>query len=131
MTILSDNLLPSKTLRTKDYWVTLPLVIYSAPKSKRKVQSDAAKDHGELVHSFQLKVKIKDWLGVEYTSLLNTCLSYNIEMPQKSLMDSYKSNMDVAYADPELRETFISYALADLVLGELSSTYNSKSFAIF
>ena len=124
--LLSDNLLPSKTLRTKDYWVTLPLVIYSAPKSKRKVQSDAAKDHGELVHSFQLKVKIKDWFGVEYTSLLNTCLSYNIEMPQKSLMDSYKSNMDVAYADPELRETFISYALADLVLGELSSTYNSN-----
>lgn len=42
-------------------------------------------------------------------------------MPEKGAMDT--ENMDVAYADPKLRGTFVSYALADLVLGDFSSAY--------
>ena len=103
---IADKLTTSKTLRTKDFWVNLPLVITDGIRRSR-----------------QVRIQIVDWYGIEYQSLVETCRAYNVDMPSKSSMDAYKTRMDEAYLDPVIRPQMISYALGDLVLAELYDAY--------
>ena len=87
-------------MRTGDFWVKLPLV--------------STDKHGV---SRQVRIQIVDWFGVESKSLVETCLAYNVQMPSKSLMESYKTCMDKAYLHPDTRPKMISYALGDVGIG--------------
>jgi hypothetical protein len=64
----------------------------------------------------QVHLDIQDLSGYRM-SLLNTALELNIPMPAKDLMDDYKDRMNVAYE--EQPDTFIQYAMGDLILFEV------------
>lgn len=104
---IAENLMCGKRIYTKDYWLSLPLRIVD------KYQGIG----------YALQIHVVDWFGIEYTSLIETCRIYNIDMVNKSIMDKYKSCMNVPYQTRSTREDFIRYACSDLVLWDLYNKY--------
>ena len=105
---IADRLLKRKDLHLKDVWLKLPLVIKDGFGVSRMV-----------------RLKIVDWFGPDYSSLVKTCLAYNVPIESKHLMESYKTRMHEAYLDPKTHEDMIRYALSDLCLGQLQKAYTS------
>ena len=105
---IADRLLKRKDLHLKDVWLKLPLVIKDGFGVSRMV-----------------RLKIVDWFGPDYSSLVKTCLAYNVPIESKHLMEDYKSRMHEAYLDPKTHEDMIRYALSDLCLGQLQKAYIS------
>ncbi|MBL1210630.1 hypothetical protein [Geminocystis sp. GBBB08] len=76
---------------------------------------------------YKVKLFIIDYCGIAGgKSLLDTSLTYGIPMEQKTIMDDYKSSMDIPYTNSELRQDFIEYSLGDLVLFELGKNHQIK-----
>ena len=63
-------------LRIIGGWLKLPLITIDRSGINRVV-----------------RLKIRDWFGLEYTGLVNTALVYNVKMPHKGLMDGKKDAM--------------------------------------
>lgn len=106
---IADRLVTRKTLRFKERWINIPLVVKDRFGVCRRV-----------------KLQIVDWFGIEYQSLKQTCLAYNVRMTSKDLMDGFKTRMHEAYRNPETRADFVEYALSDLCLGDLEEAYKSN-----
>lgn len=106
---IADRLVTRKTLRCKDRWMRLPLVVKDRFGVCRRV-----------------KLQIVDWFGIEYQSLKQTSLAYNVRMTSKDLMDGFKTRMHEAYRNPETRADFVEYALSDLCLGDLEDAYKDN-----
>ena len=99
---IAERLKTGKTLKTIEGWLKLPLILTDYSGIPRLV-----------------RLKIVDWYGLEYTSLKNTAAVYNVKIPSKNLMDSYKSKMHEAYLNDEIRADFVEYALSDLIMDQL------------
>lgn len=108
-TFIADNLITGTTLRTKEGWLKIPLMITDGFGRSRPV-----------------RVKITDWFGVERTSLDNTCMTYSVDMQYKNLMNDYKTRMNEAYMNPATHNDFIKYATADLCLHKLKRAYQQN-----
>lgn len=106
---IADRLITRKTLRFKDRWIDLPLVVKDRFGVCRRV-----------------KLQIVDWFGIEYQSLKQTCMAYNVRIESKDLMEGFKTRMHEAYRDPSIRADFVDYALCDLCLGDLEDAYKSN-----
>ena len=106
---IADRLVTRKTLRFKDRWINLPLVVKDGFGVCRRV-----------------KLQIVDWFGIEYQSLKQTSLAYNVRMKSKDLMDGFKTRMHEAYRHSETRADFVEYALSDLCLGDLEDAYKDN-----
>ena len=74
----------------------------------------------------QLRVQINDHAGHQIGGLAKVAPIYQIPMLGKSLMDDYKEQMDIAYEDNNLRESFITYALGDNVLHKIDEAVNKE-----
>lgn len=78
-------------------------------------------------HIYKVKLFIVDLCGIAGgKSLLDTSLIYGIPMSQKTLMDTYKTTMNIPYQDSKLRHDFIQYSLGDLVLFNLEKNHLIK-----
>lgn len=80
-----------------------PAAVCSQSKHTTKQLSASAKkikkkDGPADAEDFLLKIKIVDWFSVEYTSLVQTCRAYNIEMPEKASMHEYKQCITIKAA---------------------------------
>ena len=106
---IADRLITRKTLRFKQRWINLPLVVKDRFGVCRRV-----------------KLQIVDWYGIEYQSLKQTCLAYNVRMEAKDLMDGFKTRMHEAYRNPDTRPDFVEYALSDLCIADLEDAYKSN-----
>ena len=107
--VLVEYLVTGKCIRVLNNWAPLPHVIIESK-------------NGATIER-QLLVNIRDLYSLEYESLQTTADAYNVPMPAKDSMKDYKSMMDVAYRDPELRQKMIEYALGDLILADLWEAY--------
>ena len=108
--ILVEYLAVGKAIRILKHWAPLPHVIIQKTQAGEKIER-------------QLVVNIRDMFPLEYESLKSTADAYNVPMPDKDSMADYKSMMNVAYSDPNLRSKMIEYALGDLVLADLWEAY--------
>ena len=64
---------------------------------------------------YQIKLNFIDYCGlVANASYAKTCASYGVKLENKTLMDKYKSCMNLPYNDPDLRDKFIDYTLGDI-----------------
>lgn len=108
--ILVEYLSAGKAIRILKHWAPLPHVIIQKTPD------------GDTIER-QLVVNIRDLFPLEYESLKSTADAYNVPMPDKDSMADYKSMMNVAYSDPDLRSAMIEYALGDLVLADLWEAY--------
>lgn len=75
----------------------------------------------------QLAVKINDHSGYKTGGLAKACEKSGILLPDKELMDPYKTCMNVAYESLMLRPLFKQYALGDLCLPELWYAHENSS----
>jgi len=107
---IAERLKTGKTLKTMEGWLKLPLILTDKSGIPRLV-----------------RLKIVDWFGLEYTSLKNTAAVYNVKMPSKNLMDEFKTKMQEAYLNDEMRADFVEYALADLIMHDLEREHQ-KAF---
>lgn len=108
--ILVEYLAAGKAIRILKHWAPLPHVIIQKTQAGEKIER-------------QLVVNIRDMFPLEYESLQSTADAYNVPMPDKDSMADYKSMMNVAYSDPNIRSKMIEYALGDLVLADLWEAY--------
>ena len=108
--ILVEYLAVGKSIRILKHWAPLPHVIIQKTQAGENIER-------------QLVVNIRDMFPLEYESLKSTADAYNVPMPDKDSMADYKSMMNVAYSDPNLRSKMIEYALGDLVLADLWEAY--------
>lgn len=111
--ILVEYLAVGKAIRILKHWAPLPHVIIQKTQAGEKIER-------------QLVVNIRDMFPLEYESLKSTADAYNVPMPDKDSMADYKSMMNVAYSDPNLRSKMIEYALGDLVLADEAYEHNYK-----
>ncbi|MDJ0726748.1 MAG: hypothetical protein QNJ38_16710, partial [Prochloraceae cyanobacterium] len=70
---------------------------------------------------YQIKLNFIDYSGISIDGgYEQTCAAYGILLKSKSLMDDYKSQMNLAYDDPMLRPDFIKYNCADVKFKQLN-----------
>lgn len=86
------------------------------------------KDYGRA----QLVLKVSDLGKVSTGGLYLTAKGLGIEMEEKSLMDDYKKDMIVPYADKKLLEDFIKYAKSDAnILFDIRNANNKRTENLF
>lgn len=80
---------------------------------------------------WNILIGINDYSGIAGNAgYAKTCASYGILLPAKSLMDDYKSQMNIAYDDPTLRPEFINYTIGDVKFKALNQALTDSNSAI-
>ncbi len=79
---------------------------------------------------YQIKLNFLDYSGLaQEGGYEKTCAAYGIQLSSKLLMDSYKSQMNLAYDDPRLRADFIKYNCDDVKFKQLNqAVLNSNNY---